>query len=126
MDPLAPKSYAGEWMEKLELRRYISQMAGGYLLARIADPAHVHLYGTAIKSTPFPDRTRAIRDGVRMHSSPRKGTGNVVATLERGQLFIGFQYVAGDLYAGSRRWVGNHDGTLFVHSKNLTHVGGDT
>ncbi len=125
MDPLAPGTYPGEWMSKNDLRRYVSQMAGGYLLARVSHPDHVHLASGGMKSSPFPDRTRADEEPTLVRSRPGK-SGKVVKTLHPGDLWITSQYVPGDLYQGSRRWCGNHEGTRFVHSKALRQVGGDT
>lgn len=130
MDPLAPATYGGEWVTKNELQRYVAQLVGGYLLAPISKPNHVHLNNDgpreARKSSPFPDRTRAIEDGVRIHSTPEKGAANVVGTLNRGDLFTLYQYKTGDEYAGANQWGGNHDGNRWVHLKRLKHVHGDT
>lgn len=126
MDPLAPSTYGGEWVSKLTLRRYVAQLAGGYLIALIGKPAHVHLDRGAVRSTPFPDRTRAIEDGVRVHSTVNKGGANVVGTLKEGELFVAYQYDTGDEYMGSKKWLGDHHGRRWVHSKRLRHVGGST
>ncbi len=126
MDPLAPGTYPGEWMTKNDLRRYVSQFAGGYLVARIAKPDHVHLAPSATRAVPFPDRARALADGTRVHSVPKTSDATVVGHLEKGELFTAYQYAPGDVFEGSNRWLGNHEGTRFVHSKRMAYVGGST
>jgi len=86
---------------------------------------HVKLRNGAVKSTPFPDRTRAAETTVRIRSGPRTSAG-VLYTVKSGTLLVGYQYVKGDSHEGSSLWLGNDDGTEWVHVKNLNHVGGTT
>jgi hypothetical protein len=90
---------------------------------------HFHPRFGGVRSKPFPDRTRANAPKgrrVRVHSSPTKGQASTVDTLADGDLFTAYQYAKGDTYQGSSQWAGNHDGTLWVHSHWLTHLGGTT
>lgn len=126
MDPLAPSTYAGEWVDKNDVRRYVAQLAGGYLLAPVDRPDHVHLAPDARRAMPFPDRTRAAFDTVAVHSARTTGSGSTVAMLHRGDLWVTYQYGEGEEYRGDRTWAGNHDGTRWVHLKRLAHVHGGT
>lgn len=79
-----------------------------------------------VKSKPFPDRTRAAKPTVWIHSAPRRGTPTRKYSVKQGTLLVGYQYVHGDLYQGSDLWLANDDANEFVHTKNLSHVGGTT
>jgi hypothetical protein len=87
---------------------------------------HFHSKYRGTKSSPFPDRTRALDDDVRVHSKPTKGPASTTRRIKKGDLFVAYQYAKGDTYQGSTKWLGNHDGSEWVHEKRLRHVGGET
>lgn len=126
MDPLAPSTYPGEWVTKNDLRRFVSQFAGGYLLALVSKPGHVHLAPGAVRSDPFPDRTRAAFTPTAIHDRRTTGAGSTVANLEVGELWVAYQYAEGEEYKGDRTWAGDHHGARWIHIKRLRHVGGTT
>lgn len=102
---------------------------GCYALLYPDTEPHFHSHFGGHQSSPFPDRTRAIKAGVLVHSTPHhtsKAHPNIVGKLAKGQLFVGYQYATGDTYRGSSKWVGNHDGGQWIHVSQLTHVGGGT
>jgi hypothetical protein len=86
---------------------------------------HVTLRTGAVRSKPFPDRTRAAEDTVRVRSQPFTDAP-VLYKVGKGALLVGYQYVHGDEHEGSTLWLGNDDANEFVHVKNLSHVGGTT
>ena len=80
---------------------------------------HVHLRSGAVRSKPFPDRTRIDRVGGQWaYKSPAYGIGNRARRYNESDLFVAFQYVKG--------WAGNHDGNEWVPIIRLRHVGGST
>lgn len=87
---------------------------------------HVHLrYGGTKASPLLPDRTRENGKG-NVRRSPRLD-GTIVRPTVKGKLRKVWQWTTtGDLYNGSRRWGGNHDGDEWVHESRLTHKGGAT
>lgn len=87
---------------------------------------HVHKAFGGVKTSPFPDRTRALEDGTRVHSAPKSSDATVIGHLEKDELFTAFQVAIGDEYKGSVRWYGDHDGKRWVHAKRLSHTGGTT
>lgn len=86
---------------------------------------HVRLRAGARRARPFPDRARAKIDGVRVHSSP-SSSSKTLYRLEEGELIRGYQVAIGTSFQGSLEWLGNDDGTEWVHSKRLDHYGGLT
>lgn len=86
---------------------------------------HVTLAAGAVKSKPFPDRTRAEEEGTRIRSEPYTNA-KVLYRVKKGTLLVGHQYVRGDEHEGSTLWLANDDHTEFVHTKNLEHLGGST
>lgn len=92
---------------------------------------HVHLAKGAVKSSPFPDRTRAKcaeNRQVNIRTDP-SANSRIIGGLRNGELFEGWQYVRnGGKVPGSSstRWVGDHDGSMWVHDSGLSHVGGAT
>lgn len=97
---------------------------------KVLPPLGFVLYPTAVKTKPFPDRTRAAgKHGqpVNVHSRPRTGTASVVGTLATGKLFTAYQKVThGDPFEGSRVWYGNRNGTRWISAERLHHEGGST
>lgn len=90
---------------------------------------HDHFRFGGKRTSPFPDRTRADRPGkrVNVYAVPDHLTHDPIRTIAHGELFVAFQVTtSGSSYAGSRTWLGNHDGTEWVHSKRLSHRGGST
>jgi hypothetical protein len=86
---------------------------------------HVKLRAGARKAKPFPDRARAKVDGTKVHSAPTIGS-SVLYRLDEGELVRGYQVAIGDLFRDSREWLGNDDGTQWVHVKRLDHYAGAT
>lgn len=86
---------------------------------------HLNLRSGATRSKPYPDRTRAIENGVRIHSAP-SSRAKTLYTVPNGQLLVGYQYAHGTVYQRSDVWLGNDDGNEWVHSKRVTHFGGTT
>lgn len=86
-------------------------------------------YG-GVRTSPFPDRTRAKcppKDRVNVRSAPTHHYDNVVGKLKDGELFVAYQRTTkGSEFAGSTRWYGNRLGTEWVHEARLTHEGGGT
>jgi hypothetical protein len=97
----------------------------GRFYAGIIEPQFRAAHGGK-RSTPYPDRTRARYDGVRVHSSPAIGATTTIDRLEEGQLFVAYQYATGPEYAGSTRWAGSRNGRAWVHASRLRSVGGAT
>jgi hypothetical protein len=127
MDPLAPSSYAGEWMTKADLQRYVDGFPGGHLIAPVAEPFHAHFRYGGRATNPFPDRTRADEDQVRVHWRPSVTDATVIDHLERDELFVASQLTErGDTFRGSTRWYGDHHGRRWVHAARLRREGGAT
>lgn len=82
---------------------------------------HVILRPGAVKSKPFPDRTRAKYTGVVIHSSP---SGPATGKLAEGQLFTAYQYFTHP--TTKRVWLGDQDNRQWVLAMRLNHVGGTT
>lgn len=78
----------------------------------------VRLRSGAVRSKPLPDRVRADEDNVQVHRTP--GTGNVVRTLDNGDLWVAYQYW------DNGRWLGNQTGDEWVRNIRLRHIGGST
>lgn len=90
---------------------------------------HVHAKFGGVRTSPFPDRTRANSPKgrrINVHSAPRTGSDTVIDHLSDGDLFTAYQRTLGESFGGSKVWLGNHDGTRWVHSSRLSHVGGST
>lgn len=91
---------------------------------------HVILRYGGRKTSPFPDRTRAVAAKgrrVNVHSSPDTSSSTVVDTLASGELFVAYQVTtSGVEFRGSRRWYGDQDGRRWVHAARLSHEGGST
>ena len=97
-----------------------------YAAFTIDTEPHVHLAFGAKRTSPFPDRTRAIGGG-NLRSAPKLADSYIVRALKDGELFTAFQVTdAGAQYHGSRRWYGDHTGQRWVHSSRLTNTGGST
>ncbi len=86
---------------------------------------HVILATNASKAKPFPDRVRADEATVRIRAG-RTNTSKVLYTVSDGRLLVLYQYARGDSHEGSTLWGGNDDGTEWVHTKNIRHLGGST
>jgi len=86
---------------------------------------HAHLRYGAHRTAKFPDRTRvAFHDPHRLilvHAKPSL-TSHVVRKAAVGDLFVAFQTVK----AEGRTWYGSHDGTEWMLSTRLEHIGGAT
>lgn len=97
-------------------------------------PAAVTLRYGGVRTSPFPDRTRAVDPPgsarVNVRKSPGSKTakpGAVVDLLEPNELFTAYQRTSsGASLAGSRVWYGDKAGTRWVHASGLTHKGGTT
>jgi hypothetical protein len=90
---------------------------------------HVHLRSGARRSTPFPDRTRAWASNAKRRVNVRSRPdikAPIVDTLAVGELWVAYQTVQGSVVDGDRTWMGNHDGTEWVHRGGLRHIGGTT
>ncbi len=85
---------------------------------------HVTLRAGAVRSHPFPDRTRADKRSVAVYSAPN-GLRHLYS-VPRDTLLVGYQYVTGTSAWGSTRWLGNDDGTEWVPVGALRQVGGST
>lgn len=125
--PLGPgRFYAG-----FVPRRQTSPVPGS---ANAAQPTPgVTLRFGARPTTPFPDRTRANPPAgrrVNVRTRPdRLDHADVVDRLPDGALFIAHQRTSqGIKPPGSRSptWLGNRDGTAWVHVSGLRRVGGST
>lgn len=102
-----------------------ARLGGGKMYVAVfpdSEP-HVRLRTGAVKSTPFPDRTRAEETEVNIRSAP-SSLARKLYIVKKGTLLVGFQYVHGTPHEGSTLWMGNDDGTEWVHVKNLLYVGG--
>lgn len=89
---------------------------------------HAHYkYGGYRPTSPIhqPDRTRILGDNTNVHSTP-SSSSTTIRKLNTGDLWEGWQYAKGSEFRGSTLWLGNHDGTAWVHSKRLSYVGGTT
>jgi len=92
---------------------------------------HILLRFGGVKTSPFPDRTRAAAKkpggNVNIHSSPTTGKSSTVDEIADNDLFVAYQYTdKGDSFEGSTRWYGDQSGRLWIHSKRLSHEGGTT
>ena len=76
---------------------------------------HVHLRGTARRTSPFPDRTHANQARVAVRHSP-SATGKLVKYLSLGDLFTAYQQ--------TDTWLGNHSGTAWVRKSQMRGIGG--
>ena len=83
---------------------------------------HAHLAFRGIETNPMPERfisTAPTGRRVNVRSGP--GTQHpVVFTIPSRHEVLAYQYTpSGQELAGSRRWFGDHSGTLWVHSSHL-------
>lgn len=127
-----PRAYLLAFAQRLDLngRGWLLGPGKAYAaFSRDTEP-HAHFRFGGAKGTPFPDRTRAIAPTgrrVNVHSSPTTSSTTVVDTLADNELFEAWQYTnMGELWHGSRRWAGDHDGRRWVHALRLSHKGGST
>lgn len=102
--------------------------SGKFYVALMPDhEPHAHFKFGGVRTTPFPDRTRASETTVNVHASPTTSSATVVGKLSKGDLFTAYQKTTkGDLFHGSRVWYGDHNGTRWVHEARLNYKGGST
>lgn len=144
-DPLADGRRAGIavspfWLPRFHLMTFALRLdldGRGNLLGmgkvyaaytRDTEPHHHAKYGGKA-TTPYPDRTRgkaAAGRRVNIRATPSTNAP-IVDWLDDGELFIAYQRTTtGGLLAGSKVWMGDHDGNRWVHVSGLSHTGGST
>lgn len=93
---------------------------------------HVILRYGGRKTSPFPDKMRAINppgaaDRVSVRSRPdRNLAGDITRYLEPGDLFTAYQRTVGVVKHGSNIWYGNQSGTEWVPGGGMKYEGGST
>lgn len=93
---------------------------------------HVILRYGGRKTTPFPDKMRAINppgvlSRVSVRSRPdRNLAGDITRYLEPGDLFLAYQRTVGIVKHGSNIWYGNQSGREWVPGGGMKFEGGST
>jgi len=80
---------------------------------------HVHLWGGAVRSDPFPWNAKGRSGSTTKAREMRVGPSDdyaKVGTLSVGAKFQAFQ----SKMTGSQKWYGNHDGNRWVRQNGLT------
>lgn len=102
--------------------------AGFYDAVLPTDPG-LKLRAGAVKTKPYPDRTRVhVTAGslARVMSAPTYSS-TIRRRLPRGALFVAYQRITnGQLFEGSRVWFGNKTNTEWMPAARLSHEGGST
>ncbi len=94
---------------------------GGYALVFPDTEPHFHSKYGGVRSSPFPDRTRA-KGAAWSYSTPATVAGNKVKRYVDNELFVAYQYTT----KSGRKWAGSHAGTQWILADHLSHVGGTT
>ncbi len=82
---------------------------------------HAHFHYGAVRTSPFPDRTRVNRDALWSHKTPSYGVANRISPrLHRDDLFVAYQKVN----KAGIWWLGSHDGNRWVPQSKMRNVGG--
>lgn len=104
-------------------------VSGGYALVFPDSEPHAHLHYGGTRASPFPDTltvhspTKGRRVNVRSRPD-RISPADIIGTLATGTKWNSYQQTdTGISLAGSRRWVGNHDGNRWIHSSGVVGVG---
>jgi len=89
---------------------------------------HVHLFGGAVRTTPFPDQQQVKSPVAGKKVNVRTGPSTdypVAQTLASGSKWTSFQRTdKGKSLNGDSRWWGNHDGNRWIHNSGLIGRGG--